>query len=85
MIKPVMKVVVTSQLSPENNNVGQAWVSGERWGGGLAACAGGTPVSPPVQWGEMSVCVPICSEQLTLSPSLFFSIFFGSVLVIECR
>jgi hypothetical protein len=41
----------------ENNNVGQAWVSGERWGGGLAACAGGTPVSPPVQWGDECMCL----------------------------
>jgi hypothetical protein len=41
----------------ENNNVGQAWVSGERWGGGLAACTGGTPVSPPVQWGDECVCL----------------------------
>jgi hypothetical protein len=40
----------------ENNNVGQAWVSGERWGGGLAACAGGTPVSP-IQWGDECMCL----------------------------
>jgi hypothetical protein len=49
----------------ENNNVGQAWVSGERWGG-----EGWLPVQEEHLYsGEMSVCAYICSEQLTLPPS----------------